>query len=138
MAAEIRLFDLDAESAKRNARLGTRIAEASNGAEVRYVASPTLADALRGADFVIVSILPGTLDEMAADIEIPERYGIRQSVGDTVGPGGFVRAMRSDACGNRASHQRALPRCLCLQPDKPNVGAYWHALQGFSGDPRLG
>ncbi|MET0943272.1 MAG: alpha-galactosidase [Mesorhizobium sp.] len=95
VAAEIRLFDLDAESAKRNARLGTRIAEASKGAEVRYVASPTLADALRGADFVIVSILPGTLDEMAADIEIPERYGIRQSVGDTVGPGGFVRAMRA-------------------------------------------
>ena len=32
---------------------------------------------------------------MAADISIPERYGIRQSVGDTVGPGGFVRAMRA-------------------------------------------
>jgi alpha-galactosidase len=52
-------------------------------------------DALAGADFVVVSISTGGFDSMRHDIEIPERYGIRQSVGDTVGPGGIVRALRN-------------------------------------------
>lgn len=42
---------------------------------------------LSGADIVIISILPGTLDDMETDVHLPERYGIYQSVGDTVGPG---------------------------------------------------
>ncbi len=47
------------------------------------------------ADFVIISILPGTFDEMDSDVHTPEKYGIYQSVGDTSGPGGIVRAMRT-------------------------------------------
>jgi alpha-galactosidase len=52
-------------------------------------------DALAGADFVVVSISTGGFESMRHDIELPERYGIRQSVGDTVGPGGIVRALRN-------------------------------------------
>ena len=44
---------------------------------------------------VVISILPGTLDEMASDVHTPEKYGIYQSVGDTTGPGGILRAMRT-------------------------------------------
>jgi len=54
-----------------------------------------LKEALTGADFVIISILPGTFDEMASDLEEPQKYGIYQSVGDTVGPGGILRALRT-------------------------------------------
>lgn len=43
----------------------------------------------------MISILPGTFDEMESDVHLPERYGIYQSVGDTVGPGGLVRALRT-------------------------------------------
>ena len=55
----------------------------------------TIQEALGGADAVIISILPGTLDEMESDVHTPEKYGIYQSVGDTTGPGGIVRAMRA-------------------------------------------
>lgn len=94
LAGEVRLFDLDMVAAERNARLGTRFAEAT-GTAIHYRAVADLRDALRGADVVVISILPGSFEAMAADIDIPARFGIRQSVGDTVGPGGFVRALRA-------------------------------------------
>ena len=52
-------------------------------------------EALDGADYVVVCISTGALESMSLDIAIPERYGIKQSVGDTVGPGGIVRALRN-------------------------------------------
>ena len=59
-----------------------------------YHAVETAKEALEGADFVIISIMPATLDEMHSDVHTPEKYGIYQPVGDTSGPGGIVRAMR--------------------------------------------
>jgi len=51
--------------------------------------------ALDGADFVVVSISTGGFESMRQDLEIPASYGIRQSVGDTVGPGGIMRTQRN-------------------------------------------
>lgn len=52
-------------------------------------------EALEGADYVVVNISTGGFESMRYDLEIPEKYGIRQSVGDTVGPGGIIRAQRN-------------------------------------------
>jgi alpha-galactosidase len=52
-------------------------------------------EALTGADYVVVTISTGGFASMRHDLEIPERYGIRQSVGDSVGPGGINRALRN-------------------------------------------
>lgn len=95
LAADVRLYDIDIDAAKRNAQIGMRFAAVSNGVPAKYTVSETLAEALKGADIVIISILPGSFEYMAADIEIPAKYGIPQAVGDTVGPGGLVRAMRA-------------------------------------------
>ena len=54
-----------------------------------------LEEALRGADFVVLSISTGGLDATALDLEIPGRYGVVQTVGDTVGPGGLFRGLRN-------------------------------------------
>jgi alpha-galactosidase len=51
--------------------------------------------ALEGADYVVVSISTGGFTSMRHDLEIPERYGVKQSVGDSVGPGGIMRAQRN-------------------------------------------
>ena len=51
--------------------------------------------ALANADYVIVCISTGGLESMAYDIDIPARYGIKQSVGDSVGPGGVNRGLRN-------------------------------------------
>ncbi|SMY07575.1 family 4 glycosyl hydrolase [Flavimaricola marinus] len=95
LAAHVRLYDLDHDAAVRNARIGARFAEVSKGYPARYDAVRSIEEALTGADVVVVSILPGEFEDMAHDIDIPAAYGIRQAVGDTVGPGGFVRALRS-------------------------------------------
>lgn len=60
-----------------------------------YKAVETIGEALTDANVVIISILPGTFDEMESDVHMPEKYGIYQSVGDSSGPGGIVRAMRT-------------------------------------------
>ena len=51
--------------------------------------------ALDGADYVAVTITTGGFASMAHDLEVPERYGVRQSVGDTCGPGGISRSLRN-------------------------------------------
>ena len=55
----------------------------------------SLDEALKGADFVILTITTGRLEAMRNDLEIPAKYGIKQSVGDTTGPGGLSRALRN-------------------------------------------
>ncbi len=63
------------------------------GATVRTTSDQRAA--LDGADFVVVTISTGGFDSMRHDLEVPERHGIRQSVGDSVGPGGISRALRN-------------------------------------------
>lgn len=96
MCGTVRLYDIDSSAAVRNEIIGNRIS-AHPHAKSRwfYTVSHTLEEALTGADFVIISILPGTFTEMRSDVHLPERLGIWQPVGDTVGPGGFMRAMRA-------------------------------------------
>lgn len=95
MSGDVYLYDIDYEAAKNNEIIGNKYNELEDAKSVwHYHASKTAEEALTGADFVIISILPGTFDEMESDVHTPEKYGIYQSVGDTSGPGGIVRAMR--------------------------------------------
>lgn len=96
VCGEIALYDIDKYAAERNRKIGDRInADKRTVSKWKYTVCDKLSDALQGADFVVCSILPGTFDEMAGDVHLPEQYGIYQSVGDTVGPGGVLRAMRT-------------------------------------------
>jgi len=92
----IRLYDIDIEAAKANEIIGNKITERPDAkGKWKYEVKESLKEALTGADFVIISILPKTFDEMEADVHMPERLGIYQSVGDTPGPGGMIRALRT-------------------------------------------
>lgn len=96
ISGEIRLFDIDFEAARQNEVVGAKIfsdKKAKSHWDVKMY--PTLRDVLDGADFVVISIQPGTYKEMAVDVHAPEAYGIYQAVGDTVGPGGIIRALRT-------------------------------------------
>ena len=96
LSGEIALYDIDVEAAERNARIGAQVAQdAATKSVFTYRVCPKIDDALENADFVLISILPGTFKEMRSDVHTPEQYGIYQSVGDTVGPGGVLRAMRT-------------------------------------------
>ena len=96
MCGSVFLYDIDFEAARSNEIIGNKFKDVEGGvAKWDYVAAQTPKEALTGADFVIISILPGTFDEMESDVHAPEKYGIYQSVGDTSGPGGILRAMRT-------------------------------------------
>jgi len=96
LSGSVKLYDIQYESAESNAIIGNRLSAMENTqGKWHYSAEPTLEAALEGADFIIISILPGSFAEMKSDVHLPEEYGIYQSVGDTVGPGGLVRALRA-------------------------------------------
>lgn len=96
ISGTVRLYDIDEKAAEENKIIGNQI---KNRPECvgrwDYVVSKDLREALEGCDFVIISILPGTFEEMRSDVHLPERLGIYQSVGDTAGPGGMIRALRT-------------------------------------------
>ncbi|NOX96619.1 MAG: alpha-glucosidase/alpha-galactosidase [Nitrospirae bacterium] len=93
---EVRLYDIDRTMAELNARFANWIQSHPQAvSKWKYRAVASLKTALKGADFVFASIQPGSIETMKVDLEEPTKYGIYQSVGDSVGPGGCLRALRA-------------------------------------------
>lgn len=88
------LEDIDPAALRDQERLARKILKTS-GRKVKLQSTTSQAEALDGANFVILTISTGGLDAMEHDIGIPLKYGIYQAVGDTVGPGGLARALRN-------------------------------------------
>ena len=92
--AELVLMDIDAERLEFAERSVKRIIELGNyPATVKTTLSR--AEALQGADVVMVTILAGGVQVWRHDIEIPKQFGIDINVGDTRGPSGIFRALRT-------------------------------------------
>jgi alpha-galactosidase len=89
----VHLVDLNAEAADVMARVGRRMAEAA-GADLTFVPHTDRREALPGARIVTTTIAVGAAEGWRLDLEVPGRYGIAQTVGDSVGPGGVLRALR--------------------------------------------
>ncbi len=96
LTGEIALYDIDMESARLNEQLGNWLQEQPGVvSRWRYTAVETLREALRGADLVIISIQPGSLELMQKEIAIAEKYSLYFPVGDTSGAPGLLRGLRS-------------------------------------------
>ena len=96
LMGEVALYDIDFESAKLNQELGNWI-QTQDGvlSHWKYNAVNTLQEALRNADFVVISIQPGPLELMEEEISLAEKYGFYFTVGDTTGAPGLIRGYRS-------------------------------------------
>ena len=94
LSGKIVLHDIDPAALEDLRRLGRKIMSVA-GADFTVEATTDLNEALRDAEFVIVTITTGGLEAMRHDLDIPRKYGIYQAVGDTVGPGGLSRALRN-------------------------------------------
>ncbi len=92
--AHIVLEDIDPDPLVKMEALAGMVNE-SLGAAATFSTTTDQRQALDGADFVIVTVSTGGFDSMAIDLDVPARFGIRQSVGDTVGPGGINRSLRN-------------------------------------------
>jgi len=98
LIGEVALYDIDMEAACLNEQLGNWLQEQSGVlSRWHYTAVITLQEALRDADFVIISIQPGPLEMMAEEVALAEQYGLNFPVGDTTGAPGLIRGLRSVA-----------------------------------------
>ncbi len=166
MNGTVYLYDIDKEASQKNEIIGNKYNQAE-GAKSHwdYKVSDTLEDCLKDANFVVISILPGTFDEMDSDVHCPEKYGMYQSVGDTVGAGGIVRALRTvpmfeviaeaikNTCPNAWVINYTNPMTLCVKTLYrvfPQIKAFGcchevfgtqqllaHALEEFCGIPNV-
>ena len=92
--SHVELFDIDADALELTHSLAEKYRELV-GSTMTFGQTTDREEAFDGADAVVVTITTGGLGAMRRDLEIPEKYGIYQTVGDTVGPGGLVRVLRN-------------------------------------------
>lgn len=92
--ATIALMDIDPERLDMIKQAVDKIV-AAGGYPAKVIATEDRAEALEGADGVVCTILAGAVDVWRHDIEIPKRYGVDINVGDTRGPAGIFRALRT-------------------------------------------
>ncbi len=94
VSGEVALYDIVTEAAENNAVIGNKMMALDEAVgNWHFYATKTLEEALQNADFVLISILPGTFDEMTHYVHDTERFGIYQTVGDTTGPAGIFRSL---------------------------------------------
>ncbi len=130
---ELVLMDVNGERLSRSEKLVSRMAETAN-APTRVIATTDRRQALAGADYVVVTIQVGGTDQWESDIVIPERFGVSQCVGDTVGPGGIFRGLRHLAVFDGLIEDIAelCPGALVLQYSNPMAILTWRvALAGL-------
>lgn len=96
---EIALYDIDGNRLNESALVINAINKKYNNEKAvikTYLGVPNRKEALRDADFVVNAIQVGGYEPSTViDFEIPRKYGLRQTIGDTLGIGGIFRALRT-------------------------------------------
>ena len=96
---EIALYDIDAVRLRESYQILSTINHNANQDRARlqtYLGEENRRDALRGAAFVVNAIQVGGYEPCTViDFEIPKKYGLRQTIADTLGIGGIMRALRT-------------------------------------------
>lgn len=96
---EYALYDIDAERLEESYTMVCLLNKNVNGGRAKiskYLGIANRKDALRGADFVVNAIQVGLYDPCTIiDFEVPKKYGLRQTIADTLGIGGIFRSLRT-------------------------------------------
>jgi alpha-galactosidase len=120
--ATLCLMDIDPERLDFARRAVQRIVDLG-GYPAKVEATMDRAEALEGADVVLVTILAGGVDIWRYDVEIPKQYGIDTNIGDTRGPSGIFRALRTIPVMLEIAHdmERYCPDATMLNYTNPMV-----------------
>ena len=96
---EIALYDINKERLEESQMMVKNLNDSINAGRCRvsaYLGIANRKDALRGADFVVNAIQVGGYEPSTViDFEIPKKYGIKQTIADTLGIGGIMRGLRT-------------------------------------------
>src|SRR5690242_10722941 len=114
------LVDIDAERLELARQIAERLMERS-GKRWSIRASTERRDVLAGSDFIINSIEVAGLANVRHDFDIPMKYGVNQCIGDTIGPGGIFKALRTGPVWLDILHdaERLCPQALVLNYTNP-------------------
>ncbi len=121
------LMDIAPENLARTYRLAQRLIS-SHELPATVEATTDLRESLTGADFVVITFQIGGLDAYRFDVEIPRKYGLDQTVGDTLGPGGVFRGLRTAAALDpiiETMHE-VCPEALLIQYANPMAINCWY------------
>ncbi len=107
-----------------------------NNLPTRIIATLDRKEALRDADYVINMIQIGGVDAFQKDYEIPMKYGVDQCIGDTMGPGGIFRALRTIPVAIDIAHdmEELCPNALLLNYTNPMAMVCWALGEASSID----
>ncbi len=119
-AGTIGLVDVDAERLELSHKVTEKIA-AAIGAGWKIEASTDRNKILPGSDYVINTIEVSGVKSVRFDNDIPLKYGVSQCIGDTIGPGGIFKALRTVPpwLGILDDVKRLAPRALVLNYTNP-------------------
>src|SRR3989475_6095301 len=114
------LVDIDATRLELAKKIAERLVELS-GKRWKVEASTARLDVIAGTDYVINSIEVAGLQNVRRDYEIPLRYGVDQCIGDTIGPGGIFKALRTGPAWLEivADVERLAPSAVVLNYTNP-------------------
>lgn len=90
----VTLMDIDERRVRTMEELARKLV-ASSGCSLEVASTLDRRESLVDADYVITTIAAGGMDAWEKDLEIPAKYGIVMHVGDSIGPGGIMRAFRN-------------------------------------------
>jgi alpha-galactosidase len=128
---DLALHDVSPERLAHARALADRIV-AQTGAGAAVTASPDRAAALDGARYVINEIQVGGYDATRLDFDIPAGYGVRQTIGDTLGIGGIFRGLRTIpvVTGLAEDMHRRCPDAYLLNYTNPMAMLPWAVYEG--------
>jgi alpha-galactosidase len=134
----ISLMDIDPERLKMAQALVQAIVD-HRGLKAKVEASLDRREAIKGANHVITTFQQGGLDAYQLDIEIPQKYGVEQCVGDTMGPGGVFRSLRTIPVLVDLGYEmdELAPNALLLNYVNPMSANCW-AFYEATGRPHVG
>jgi alpha-galactosidase len=133
------LYDISAERLAHAERLVSRIS-AQSGADATVTATLDRRTALADADYVINEVQVGGYPATRADFDIPARYGVRQTIGDTLGIGGIFRGLRTIPVVVDLARDmlEVCPDAYLLSYSNPMAMLPWAAYEGAGFDRVFG
>ncbi|MBI3947105.1 MAG: alpha-glucosidase/alpha-galactosidase [Armatimonadetes bacterium] len=120
------LMNRTAPKLEKMAAFARRMVE-ENDVDAKIEATLDRRDALKDADYVINMIQVGGLEAFEKDYEIPMAHGVDQCIGDTLGPGGVFRALRTIPVVNDIARdmEELCPKALLLNYTNPMAAVCW-------------
>ena len=133
-STELALMDIDEERLRTSETVARRVADHFGG-DTKITATTDRRVALDGADYVVTMMqVGGYRPATTTDFDVPKRFGLRQTIADTLGVGGIMRGLRTipvllDMCREM---EELCPAALLVQYVNPMVSNCWAIAEATS------